>query len=81
MAVAQDQLLGKFKDKCKGNIGGSHGGGCTEGETVGVVSWGWRQRICIKGRAACPMVEKVGITPFRLAEREDWRETERGGSQ
>lgn len=23
------------------------------------------------------MVEKVGITPFRLAEREDWRERER----
>lgn len=25
------------------------------------------------------MVEKVGITPFRLAEREDWRERQRGG--
>lgn len=25
------------------------------------------------------MVEKVGITPFRLAEREDWRERDRGG--
>lgn len=23
------------------------------------------------------MVEKVGITPFRLAEREDWRERQR----
>lgn len=52
-----------------------------EGETVGVVSWGLRRPICIKGRAACPMVEKVGITPFRLAEREDWRggDRERGG--
>lgn len=53
-----------------------------ESETVGVVSWGWRRSICIKGRAACPMVEKVGIAPPRLAEREDWRETVRvGGSQ
>lgn len=25
------------------------------------------------------MVEKVGITPFRLAEREAWRERETGG--
>ena len=49
------------------------------GETVGVVSLGWRQSICIKGRAACPMVEKVGIMPFRLAKREDWRERQRGG--
>lgn len=38
-----------------------------------------RQGICIKGRAACPMVGKVGITPFRLAERKDERERETGG--
>lgn len=39
-----------------------------EGETVGVVSLGWRQSICIKDRAVCPAVERVGITPHGLAE-------------
>lgn len=78
------------KLRCLANLNGSilskkkriyrSGGGFAdvEGETVGVVSQGLRQSICIKGRAACPMVEKVGITPFRLAEREDWRERQRG---
>lgn len=62
-------------------IGSNKGYVCTnlQSETVGVVSYEWWQSICIKGRAACPMVEKVGITPFRLADREDWRERETQG--
>lgn len=53
---------------------------CTdmEGETGGKVSWEWQHSICIKGKTECPIVEKVVITPFKLAEGEEWGERTRG---
>lgn len=41
---------------------------------AGLWVWGRRWSICIKGRAECPAVERVGTAPHRLAEGADRRE-------
>ena len=65
--------MANFEINIKLNIQIAIRGVCTdiEGKTVGNVNWRWQHSICIKGRGECPIVEKVVITLFRLAERED----------